>query len=47
MELGQKDGMQLMDQALKNLVQKEVISREDALSRAQDPESLEKQLQLI
>ncbi|MCX5751658.1 MAG: type IV pilus twitching motility protein PilT [Candidatus Saganbacteria bacterium] len=47
MELGQKEGMQLMDQALKTLVQKGVISREDALSHAQNPEYLENQLRLI
>jgi twitching motility protein PilT len=44
MQTASKDGMQTLDQALELLVRKEIISREDALSRSGDPEQLIKLL---
>lgn len=43
-QTGGKFGMQALDACLRNLVMQRMISREEALSRATDPETLEKNL---
>jgi twitching motility protein PilT len=45
MELGTKDGMQTLNQALAVLVNRGVIDREEALQRSSSPEQLKKLLQ--
>jgi twitching motility protein PilT len=44
-EIGQKHGMQTMNQDLSRLFHKGLISMKDALGRSNDPESLQKLLQ--
>lgn len=43
-QTGMKYGMQSLDISLKNLVQKKIIAREEALNRAADPDALQKML---
>lgn len=43
-QTGAKYGMQTLEQALKNLCEKGLISREEALARANDPDSLQRLL---
>jgi twitching motility protein PilT len=43
-QTGAKFGMVTLDMSLKGLVQKRIISREEALSRASDPDTLQKML---
>jgi twitching motility protein PilT len=44
LQTGARQGMQSLDSALRMLYQKKIISREEALSRAADPEALSKAL---
>jgi twitching motility protein PilT len=44
MEIGGKQGMQTMDSAIKELYQSKLITYEDAISRAINPEHLIKTL---
>ncbi|MDD4239674.1 MAG: type IV pilus twitching motility protein PilT [Desulfotomaculaceae bacterium] len=44
LQIGARLGMQSLDTALRNLFQKKIISREEALSRAADPDALAKLL---
>jgi len=44
MQTGAQFGMQTMDQALKNLVKRGLISFETALSRARDPKGFQESL---
>ena len=44
-QTGSKYGMISLDMSLRNLVQRKIISREEALSRAADPETLMKMLE--
>jgi twitching motility protein PilT len=44
MQLGAKDGMQTLDQALTELVKRRIVSEEEAISKSSNPEQLSKLL---
>ena len=45
-QLGAKDGMQTLDQALADLVRRRIIKEEEAISKSSNPEQLSKLLRL-
>jgi twitching motility protein PilT len=45
MQLGSKDHMQTLNQALADLVRKKIVTEAEALSKSSDPEQLRKLFQ--
>ena len=45
MQLGAKDGMQTLDQALTDLIRKGIVTQAEAMMKSSNPERLKKSLQ--
>ncbi|MCX6003433.1 MAG: ATPase, T2SS/T4P/T4SS family, partial [Chloroflexi bacterium] len=47
MQLGAKDGMQTLDQALTDLARRNIVTKEEAISKSSNPEQLSKLLRSV